>query len=36
MDIDEWRNQLAVVRQSLYIFFNTFRYNLTVANRDAS
>jgi len=36
MDIHEWRDRLAVVRQNPYIFDDTLRYNLTVANRDAS
>lgn len=36
MNIKEWRDHLAVVRQSPYIFDDTLRYNLTVANHDAS
>jgi len=36
MDIDTWRDNLAVVRQNPYIFDDTLRYNLTIANRDAS
>jgi len=36
MDIDEWRDQITVVRQNPYIFNDTLRYNLTVGNRDAS
>ncbi|WP_380677953.1 ABC transporter ATP-binding protein [Salinigranum sp. GCM10025319] len=36
MDIDEWRSHLAVVRQNPYVFNDTLRYNLTIANRDAS
>lgn len=36
MDIDSWRDRVAVVRQSPYIFDDTLRYNLTLANRDAS
>ncbi|GAA0727993.1 subfamily B ATP-binding cassette protein MsbA [Halorubrum trapanicum] len=36
MGINEWRDHLAVVRQNPYIFDDTLRYNLTVANRDAS
>lgn len=33
---DEWRERLAVVRQSPFIFNDTLRYNLTVGNRDAT
>lgn len=36
MGIEEWRDHLAVVRQDPYIFDDTLRYNLTIANRDAS
>ncbi|WP_049911426.1 ABC transporter ATP-binding protein [Halorubrum lipolyticum] len=36
MGIREWREHLAVVRQNPYIFDDTLRYNLTLANRDAS
>jgi len=36
MDIDSWRDRLAVVRQNPYIFDDTLRYNLTLANRKAS
>lgn len=36
MDISEWREHLAVVRQDPFIFNNTLRFNLTLANRDAS
>lgn len=36
MDIREWREHLAVVWQNPYIFDDTLRYNLTLANRDAS
>jgi len=36
MNIDEWRDHLAVVRQNPFIFNDTLRYNLTVANRGAS
>ena len=36
MNIDSWRDRLAVVRQDPYIFDDTLRYNLTLANRDAS
>jgi len=36
MDIDEWREQVAVVRQDPFIFNETLRYNLTIGNRDAT
>jgi len=36
MDIDAWRDHVAVVGQDPYIFDDTLRYNLTVADRDAS
>ncbi|WP_340101709.1 ABC transporter ATP-binding protein [Salinibaculum salinum] len=36
MDIDEWRSQIAVVRQDPFIFNDTLRYNLTIGNRDVS
>lgn len=36
MDISEWREHIAVVRQDPYIFDDTLRYNLTIANRDAT
>lgn len=32
----EWRSMVAVVRQSPYIFNETLRWNVTVANRDAT
>jgi len=35
-DVDEWREHLAVVRQSPYVFNDTLRYNVTIANRDAT
>ena len=35
-DIEEWRSQVAVVRQNPFIFNDTLRYNLTIGNRDAS
>jgi subfamily B ATP-binding cassette protein MsbA len=35
-DIDEWREQLSIVRQSPFIFNDTLRYNLTVGNRDVT
>ncbi|ELY37677.1 ABC transporter ATP-binding protein [Natronorubrum tibetense] len=36
MDIEEWRDRIAVVRQNPFIFNDTLRYNLTVGNRDAT
>ncbi|MFB6187440.1 MAG: ABC transporter ATP-binding protein, partial [Halobacteriaceae archaeon] len=36
MDIDEWRDQVSVVRQNPYIFDDTLEYNLTLGNRDVS
>ncbi|UOO94999.1 ABC transporter ATP-binding protein/permease [Halococcus dombrowskii] len=36
MDIADWREHIAVVRQDPFIFDDTLRYNLTIANRDAS
>ncbi|WP_159904773.1 ABC transporter ATP-binding protein [Salinirussus salinus] len=36
MDINEWRSQIAVVRQNPFIFNDTLRYNLTIGNRDVS
>lgn len=36
MDPGEWRDRLAIVRQSPYIFNESLRYNLTVGNRDAT
>jgi subfamily B ATP-binding cassette protein MsbA len=36
MDIESWREQLAVVRQQPFIFSDTLRYNLTIANREAT
>lgn len=35
-DIDEWRERVAVVRQSPYVFDETLRENVTVGNRDAT
>ncbi len=35
-DIEQWRDRVAVVRQSPYIFDQTLRENLTIGNRDAS
>lgn len=34
MDINSWRDRLVVVRQQPFIFSDTLRYNLTIANRD--
>jgi subfamily B ATP-binding cassette protein MsbA len=36
MDPTGWRDHLAIVRQSPYIFNDTLRYNLTVGNREAT
>ncbi|WP_153952559.1 ABC transporter ATP-binding protein [Halosegnis longus] len=36
MDIDKWRDQIAVVQQDPYIFNDTLRYNLTIGNRNVS
>jgi subfamily B ATP-binding cassette protein MsbA len=36
MDIGEWREHIAVVRQDPYVFNDTLRYNLTIGDRDAS
>lgn len=36
MSITEWRDRLTVVRQDPFIFDDTLRYNLTIANRDAT
>lgn len=35
MDVDEWRSQITVVRQSPFIFNDTLKYNLTIGNREA-
>ena len=35
-DIDEWRERIAVVRQSPYIFNTTLEENVTIGNRDAT
>jgi len=35
-DVDEWRSQIAVVRQNPFVFNDTLRYNVTIGNRDAS
>nr|WP_321166861.1 ABC transporter ATP-binding protein [Halorubrum sp. Ea8] len=36
MSPTEWRDRIAIVRQSPYIFNESLRYNLTVGNRDAT
>jgi subfamily B ATP-binding cassette protein MsbA len=36
MDMSEWRDRIAMVRQSPFIFNDTLRYNLTIGNRKAS
>ncbi|AXG09706.1 ABC transporter ATP-binding protein [Haloplanus rubicundus] len=36
MDIREWRDRLAIVRQNPFVFNDTLRYNLTLGNRDVS
>jgi len=36
MDIDEYRSNIAVVRQDPFIFNDTLGYNITIGNRDAS
>jgi len=36
MDIDQWRSNIAVVRQDPFIFNDTLRYNLTIGNRNVS
>ncbi|WP_273836841.1 ABC transporter ATP-binding protein [Halococcus sp. PRR34] len=36
MDIDDWREHIAVVRQDPFIFGDTLKYNLTIADREAS
>jgi subfamily B ATP-binding cassette protein MsbA len=35
-DIDEWRGRVSLVRQDPYIFNDTLRYNVAVADRSAS
>jgi subfamily B ATP-binding cassette protein MsbA len=35
-DLKEWREHTSVVRQSPYVFNDTLRYNVMIANRDAS
>jgi subfamily B ATP-binding cassette protein MsbA len=34
-DLDEWREHVSVVRQNPFIFNDTLRYNVGLANRDA-
>ncbi len=36
VDIKQWRNRIAVVRQNPFIFNNTLEYNLTIGNREAT
>ncbi len=36
VDIEQWRDRIAVVRQSPFIFNDTLQYNLTIGNRDAT
>jgi len=36
MDIQDWRDRIAVVRQNPFIFNNTLRYNLTIGNRNVT
>ncbi len=36
LDVEQWRDRIAVVRQSPYVFDQTLRENLTIGNRDAS
>lgn len=36
LDLAGWRSQLAIVRQDPHIFNDSLRYNLTLADRDAS
>jgi subfamily B ATP-binding cassette protein MsbA len=35
-DVDEWREHVSIVRQDPYIFNDTLRYNVGLANRNAS
>lgn len=35
-DIADWRSQVSLVRQHPFIFNETLRWNVTIANRDAS
>lgn len=36
VDIDDWRSQVSVVRQHPFIFNESLRRNVTIANRDAN
>jgi subfamily B ATP-binding cassette protein MsbA len=36
IDVDSWRERIAVVRQQPFLFNDTLRYNLTIGNRNAS
>ena len=36
MDLVEWRDRLSMVKQDLFIFNDTLRYNLTLGNREVS
>jgi subfamily B ATP-binding cassette protein MsbA len=36
MNIEGWRDRIAIVRQSPFVFNDTLRYNLTIGNRDVS
>ncbi|ELY45592.1 ABC transporter ATP-binding protein [Natronorubrum sulfidifaciens] len=36
MDIYDWRERIAVVRQNPFIFNDTLEYNLTIGNRDVT
>lgn len=36
LDLQEWRDRIALVRQTPYIFNETLRYNLTLGDRDAT
>lgn len=36
LDVDSWRQRVAVVRQNPYIFTDTLEYNLTIGDRSVS
>ena len=36
VDVNKWRDRIAVVRQNPFIFNDTLRYNLTIGNRDTT
>ncbi len=36
LDVESWRERVAVVRQNQYIFTDTLEYNLTVGKRDVT